>query len=143
MVSVLANGYYDPAGAPLPYDVVWCRWPADDDPTGFKPRPALVRQVYQKDDRIKVEVAYGTSKVQIRDANSFGSFVVARFAALEPAGLDFNTRFELANTLRLPWSPVVFCKRLDGKGPVIGRLPDIEIGHLQERARILRVPGWQ
>ncbi len=125
--------FYPPGSAPRAYDIVWCRWPVDE-PNGFKDRPALVRTVRHKGDQVAVEVAYGTSQIS---KAYISSFYVANLSEMNEAGLYQATRFELALTLTLPWAEEFFIKRSDGKGPIIGRLPEVCIFRLQHLLKLL------
>ena len=96
--------------APEPGDIVWCRFPQRPrDKPGPKPRPALVLAVTQRADGIEVNVAYGTS--QKLDRMLAGEFAIRKAdnaAAYALAGLSYDTKFSLTETLLLPWNSEFF-----------------------------------
>ena len=96
--------------APEPGDIVWCRFPERPrDKPGPKPRPALVLEVTQRADGMEVKVAYGTSKKLGRLLA--GEFVIRKSdnaAAYALAGLSYDTKFNLMETLSLPWDSQFF-----------------------------------
>ena len=90
-------------------DIEWCHFPDHIHPRP-KPRPALVLVLVLAmfdDDAPKfhVKVAYGTSQ---RTTNLYkGELVILREqhgAAFEAAGLSFDTKFDMGQTLDLPYS---------------------------------------
>ena len=95
---------------PEPGDIVWCRFPERPrDKPGPKPRPALVLNVTTREDGIEVTVAYGTS--QGLSSMVAGEFAIRQqqdSAAYALAGLSFDTKFNLAKTLPLPWNDTFF-----------------------------------
>lgn len=91
--------------APRPGDIVWCRFPQDKRlAPGPKPRPALVIRVGEIDGNCAVAVAYGTSQ-RVGDLRA-GEFAITRAdrEAFMVAGLSFDTKFDLANVVELPYS---------------------------------------
>ena len=108
---------------PLPsaLDIVWCRFPFDEDPSqpGPKQRPALVRQVLRKGNVFYIEVTYGTSNTA-RMSNR--GLYIANHREMVTAGLPQATLFQLDRLKTLPWAEEWFCKREDGTGPIVGRL---------------------
>jgi hypothetical protein len=91
--------------APRPGDIVWCRFPQDKIlAPGPKPRPALVVRVGEIDGHCTVAVAYGTSQ-RVDDLHA-GEFSITRAdrEAFVVAGLSFDTKFDLANVVELPFS---------------------------------------
>jgi hypothetical protein len=91
--------------APRPGDIVWCRFPQDKIlAPGPKPRPALVVRVGEIDGHCAVAVAYGTSQ-RVDDLHA-GEFSITRAdrEAFVVAGLSFDTKFDLANVVELPFS---------------------------------------
>jgi hypothetical protein len=108
-------------------DIVWCRYPrlAKDLP-GPKPRPALVLQVRGVDDVIEVTVAYGTS--QHLDQMKSGEFAIRKIengSAYALAGLSYDTKFDLNNTVCIPWDDMFFSVPLGapyGENPKLGCL---------------------
>ena len=90
---------------PTAGDIVWCHFP-DNIHTRPKPRPALVLAVFDEDaPQFHVKVAYGTSQ---RTTTLYkGEFAILRQqhgAAFEAAGLSFDTKFDMKQSLDLPYS---------------------------------------
>ena len=92
-------------GEPAAGDVVWCHFPDDIHPRP-KPLPALILEVFDDDaPQFFVRVAYGTS--QRTTSLRRGEFSIERsrnLAALEAAGLSYDTKFDLKQVLELPFS---------------------------------------
>jgi hypothetical protein len=92
------------APRPKAGDIVQCRFPEDKlGPPGPKDRPALVIEVEEENSEDEsasiVRVAYGTS--QEVEKRHPGEFTIR---ATDPtAGLDLDTKFDLANTVRVPF----------------------------------------
>ena len=90
---------------PTAGEIVWCHFPDYVSPRP-KPRPALILAVF--DDaapRFDVRVAYGTS--QRTTTLHRGEFAILRdrnLAAFEATGLSFDTKFDLKQTLDLPYA---------------------------------------
>ena len=113
--------------APEPGDIVWCRFPKRPrDMPGPKPRPALVLEVTQRADGVEVKVAYGTSKRLGRLlAGEFAIRKSDNAAAYALAGLSYDTKFNLAETLALPWDNPYFAvppNPRHGQMPTLGSL---------------------
>ena len=113
--------------APEPGDIVWCRFPERPrDKPGPKPRPALVLEVMQRADGVEVKVAYGTSKKLGRLlAGEFAIRKSDNAAAYALAGLSYDTKFNLAETLALPWDNQFFAvppNSRHGQMPKLGSL---------------------
>jgi len=91
------------APRPKAGDIVQCRFPEGKVGTpGPKDRPALVIEVEEDPDAESasiVRVAYGTS--QVVDQRYPGELTIG--AADPKAGLDRDTKFDLGNTVRLPF----------------------------------------
>ena len=91
------------APRPKAGDIVQCRFPESKVGTaGPKDRPALVIEVEEDPDGESasiVRVAYGTS--QDVDQRYPGELTIR--AADPKAGLDRDTKFDLGNTVRLPF----------------------------------------
>jgi PemK-like, MazF-like toxin of type II toxin-antitoxin system len=91
------------APRPKAGDIVQCRFPESKAGTpGPKDRPALVIEVEEDPDAKSasiVRVAYGTS--QDVDQRYPGELTIG--AADPKAGLDRDTKFDLGNTVRLPF----------------------------------------
>jgi hypothetical protein len=90
---------------PTAGDIVWCHFPDNIHPRP-KPRPALVLVVYDDDaPEFSVAVAYGTS--QRTTSLHRGEFAILRDrspAAYEAAGLSYDTKFDLRQTVVLPYT---------------------------------------
>ena len=90
---------------PTAGEIVWGYFPDFVSPRP-KPRPALILAVF--DDaapQFDVRVAYGTSKRTTTLHR--GEFAILRdrnLAAFEAAGLSFDTKFDLKQTLDLPYA---------------------------------------
>lgn len=112
---------------PTPGDIVWCRFPhLPRRSPGPKPRPALVCEVTDHEDGVAVTVAYGTS--QGLSQLHGGEFAITRrdhFAAYDSAGLSFDTKFDLRQTVELPWTEDFFAVppcAPHGQQPKLGNL---------------------
>ena len=96
-----AKGWAEPTAG----DIVWCRFPDDIAPRP-KPRPALVLAVFDDDaPEFTVRVAYGTS--QRTTTLHQGEFSILRDrnpVAFEVAGLSYDTKFNLGQTVDLPYT---------------------------------------
>jgi hypothetical protein len=92
-------------GEPTAGEIVWCHFPDHISPRP-KPRPALILAVFDDDaPRFEMRVAYGTSR---RTTTLYrGEFAIVRDrdrAAFEAAGLSFDTKFDLKQTVDLPYT---------------------------------------
>ena len=89
---------------PTAGDIVWCHFPDEIHPKP-KPRPALILTVFDDAPHFEVRVVYGTSQ---RTTTLYrGEFAILRDrnpTAYEAAGLSYNTKFDLKQTLDLPYS---------------------------------------
>lgn len=112
---------------PAPGDIVWCLFP--DLPRrspGPKPRPALVCSAAEHEDGVAVTVAYGTSERLNRLRT--GEFAITRQgspAAYSSAGLSFDTKFDLKQSVELPWNEDFFAvppQAPHGQHPKLGSL---------------------
>lgn len=86
-------------------DIVWCHFPDNIKPKP-KPRPALVLMVFDDEaPQFEVRVVYGTSQ---RTTSLYrGEFAILRRlnrAAYEMAGFSFDTKFDLKQTVDLPYT---------------------------------------
>lgn len=94
---------------PAAGDIVWCHFPDNIHPKP-KPRPGLIVSTKEDDEgKIFVSVAYGTSQRTNRLFS--GEFRITKNehpVAYNSAGLSYDTKFDLKNTLELPFSEVYF-----------------------------------
>ena len=94
---------------PAAGDIVWCHFPDNIHPKP-KPRPGLIVSTKEDDEgKIFVSVAYGTSQKTNRLFS--GEFRITKIehpVAYNSAGLSYDTKFDLKNTLELPFSEVYF-----------------------------------
>ena len=92
-------------GEPTAGDIVWCHFPDHIHPRP-KPRPALVMAVYDDDaPAFSVEVAYGTSqRTTTLHRGEFAILHERHLAAYQAAGLSFDTKFNLDQTVTLPYT---------------------------------------
>ncbi len=115
---------YDPKTLPRPGDVVWCRFRFREMPgmLGPKPRPAIVRAVFldRRRSRCSVEVAFGTATKT--DRLYKGEFLIASPSGMRAAGLDLPTKFDLARTVRLPWTREFFTSKPGRTRLILGSL---------------------
>jgi hypothetical protein len=90
---------------PIAGEIVWCHFPDCVNPRP-KPRPALILAVYDDDaPEFSVEVVYGTSR-RTTELHR-GEFSILRDrnpAAYQAAGLSFDSKFDLKQTVVLPYS---------------------------------------
>jgi hypothetical protein len=94
---------------PTAGEIMWCHFPDNINPKP-KPRPGLVISTKEDDDgMIFVCVAYGTSKKT--DRLYSGEFRIAKNehpVAYASAGLSYDTKFDLRNTLEPPFNDTYF-----------------------------------
>ena len=94
---------------PAAGDIVWCHFPDNIHPKP-KPRPGLIVSTTEDDEgKIFVSVAYGTSQKTNRLFS--GEFRITKIehpVAYNSAGLSYDTKFDLKNTLELPFNEVYF-----------------------------------
>jgi hypothetical protein len=111
---------------PTPGDIVWCHFPHLPRRTpGPKPRPALVCAVTEREDGVAVTVAYGTSQLQRMHQGEFAITKHANPAAYSSAGLSFDTKFDLRQSIELPWNEEFFAippRAPHGQHPKLGSL---------------------
>ncbi len=129
--------------APTAGDIVWCRFPElPRQSPGPKPRPALICGVVERDDGVAVTVAYGTSQGLHR--LHAGEFAITRQghpAAYRVAGLSFDTKFNLAQQVELPWTTAFFAvppHAPHGQHPKLGSLHASMMRAAQAAHRALR-----
>ena len=120
---------------PTAGDIVWCHFPDNINPRA-KPRPALILAVFDyKAEQVTgrttmpqftVRVVYGTS--QRTNTLYRGEFVIVRDknpAAYEIAGLSYDTKFDLKQSLDLPYTTEWFSvppAAAHGQSPKLGTL---------------------
>ena len=126
--------------APEPGDIVWCRFPERPrDKPGPKPRPALVLEVTQRADGVEVKVAYGTSKKLGRlVAGEFAIRKSDNAAAYALAGLSYDTKFNLAETLALPWDNQFFAVPPNARHGQMPKLGSLHSGMMKVVAAAMR-----
>jgi hypothetical protein len=132
-----------PWTAPSPGDIVWCRFPHLPKPTpGPKPRPALVCDVTEREDGVAVTVAYGTSQGLNRlHAGEFAITKLSHRAAYDSAGLSFDTKFDLRQSVELPWNMAFFAvppQAPHGQHPKLGSLHASMMRTAQAAHRVLQ-----
>lgn len=89
---------------PTAGDIVWCHFPDSIHPRP-KARPALILTVYDDAPAFQVEVAYGTSQ-RVTELHR-GEFSIQRErnpVAYRAAGLSYDTKFDLRQTVVLPFN---------------------------------------
>jgi hypothetical protein len=111
---------------PTAGEIVWCHFPDHINPRP-KPRPALVFVVYDDDaPQFHVEVAYGTSqRVTQLHRGEFAILQSQNPAAYRSAGLSYDTKFDLRQTVLLPYNAQWFSvppAAPHGQKPVLGTL---------------------
>jgi hypothetical protein len=112
---------------PAPGDIVWCHFPhLPKLIPGPKPRPALVCDVTERENGVAVTVAYGTSQGLNRlQAGEFAITKLQHRAAYGSAGLSFDTKFDLGQSVELPWNMDFFAvppHAPHGQHPKLGSL---------------------
>ena len=112
---------------PTPGDIVWCHFPNLPRRTpGPKPRPALVCDVTEREDGVAVTVAYGTSQgLQRLHKGEFAITKQGNPAAYSSAGLSFDAKFDLRQSVELPWNEDFFAvpaRAPHGQHPNLGSL---------------------
>lgn len=82
--------------------------------------------VTERDDGVAVTVAYGTSQgLQRLHQGEFAITKGGHQAAYVSAGLSFDTKFDLRQSIELPWTDVFFAvppKAPHGQNPKLGIL---------------------
>lgn len=116
--------FFPISSAPAPLDLVWCRFPLNEDPNnpGPKNRPALVRSlIFNKGHtRALLDVTYGTTKLR-HSENPF-DLIISNLASIDACGLPAATRFALGRTIIVPWCSEFFQAREGYNSPRIGSL---------------------
>jgi hypothetical protein len=112
---------------PVAGEIVWCHFPNSIKPKP-KARPALILSTMESDDGdIFANVAYGTSQKVNRLYK--GEFLIAKMqdpAAYVAAGLSYDTKFNLGNTIDLPFNDQYFS--VPPHAP-FGQIPKLGILH--------------
>jgi len=90
---------------PVAGDIVWCHFPNNIRPKA-KPRPALILAVFDDNaPTFDVCVVYGTSqRTTILHRGEFSILRNVNAAAYDAAGLSYDTKFDLKQTLELPYT---------------------------------------
>lgn len=106
-------------------DVVWCHFPYDErrGVPAIDPHPGLVFATNEfRPGEFAVQVAFGTSNVTRGDRAQH--FVVSNYNALQFAGLNKETFFDLGRYKWLPWTTDFFRSPDPDKyaTPVIGQI---------------------
>jgi hypothetical protein len=117
---------------PAPYDLVWCRFPDHQSlgNPGPKPRPALVRNTaVDEDGHGEVELVYGTTKLKLNQRRF--DFFINQPYEMDHCGLFMATRFDLDNTVWVPWAAEWFQAVVETQSPIMGRLSGNGIKLLQ------------
>lgn len=134
--------YYPLLSLPRALDIVWCRFPTREYPSGPGPksRPALVRSVYlnRAHTRARVAVTYGTSNQKL-DTRPL-DLLLANATDLAEMGLPQATRFDLDAAVVLPWCEEFFVPRAGQSSPIIGHLNFAAVSQL-ETLKVLRRAG--
>jgi len=111
---------------PTAGEIAWCHFPDKIHPRP-KPRPALILAVFDDDaPAFVVRVAYGTS--QRTTELQRGEFAILRErnpAAYEAVGLSYDTKFDLRQTIDLPYTAEWFSvppAAPHGEKPILGTL---------------------
>ena len=111
---------------PTAGDIVWCHFLDDINPRP-KPRPALILVVFDDDaPQFEVRVVYGTSqRVTILHRGEFSIQRERNPAAYDIAGLSYDTKFDLKQTVDLPYTTEWFSvppAARHGQSPKLGTL---------------------
>ena len=90
---------------PTAGDIVWCHFP-DDISTRPKPRPALILVVFDDNaPQFEVRVVYGTSqRTAMLHRGEFSILRDRNAAAFDAAGLSYDTKFDLKQSIDLPYT---------------------------------------
>lgn len=96
----MANGKKHYTPLPEPGDFVWCYFPQVPGQPGPKPRPALVIEVAEEDNAVKV--AYGTSQ-KVSKIYSTEFVLKTGDAGFAISGLAHDTKFDMSTLVKLPY----------------------------------------
>lgn len=138
MLGKLPWGFFPFSTLPAPCSIVWCRFPyvEEQDRPGPKHRPAIVRRASaDQDGNPWVQIAYGTSKNVIREAD-LDNFTVSNVMEMDACGLFCATRFRLDRVAEVPWAEEFFGNAPGRTSPVMGRLSDHAISLLRYQASL-------
>jgi hypothetical protein len=121
----LRYNYHQFSTLPAPFDIVWCRFPYNENPSEPSDdfHPGLIRQAFaDQDGNPWVTVVYGTSVNPFKQGNQY--FSVSKVSEMDNCGLKCATRFCLERDAQLPWSQEYF-EILPGQPtPIIGNLSE-------------------
>ena len=113
--------------APVPGAIVWCHFPTREiRARGIKPRPGLILATGDsKEGVVMVKIAYGTSR-KVTDLHR-GEFAItpADGEAFLASGLSLATKFNLAESVELPYTEKWFSvppNARHGQNPILGLL---------------------
>ena len=121
--------------APKPGDIVWCRFPQEENlEPARKARPALVLRVGKIDGYSAAAIAYGTSQKVERLFPGEFAILPSDGAAYAASGLSYATKFNLARSIELPFNDRWFTAP---PGAPFGQQPKLGILHpsLMKRAQ--------
>jgi hypothetical protein len=129
-------------GEPTAGETVWCHFPDTISPLP-KPRPALILTVYDDDaPEFAVEVAYGTSQRTTELHRGEFSILKSRNpVAYQATGLSYDTKFNLRQTVVLPYTTEWFTippAAPHGQKPTLGTLHPSLVRALQAAYRAAR-----
>ena len=90
---------------PTAGDIVWCHFPDNISPRP-KPRPALILAVFDDNaPRFDVRVVYGTSqRTTMLHRGEFSILRDRNAATFGAAGLSYDTKFDLKQSIDLPYT---------------------------------------
>ena len=90
---------------PTAGEIVWCRFPDNINPRP-KLRPALILVVFDDDaPQFEVRVVYGTSqRATMLHRGEFSILRDRNAAAFAAAGLSYDTKFDLKQSIDLPYT---------------------------------------
>jgi hypothetical protein len=112
---------------PLAGDIVWSWFPDEhQSKPALKPRPALILTVYDDEaPQFGVQAAYGTSQRVTSLFRGESAITRADGEVFKAAGLSFDTKFNLARCLQLPFNDHYFSvppRAPQGQRPQMGTL---------------------
>ena len=112
---------------PTAGDIVWCHYPDYINPRP-KPRPVLILVVFDDNaPQFEVQVVYGTSqRTTMLHRGEFSILRDLNAAAFRAAGLSYDTKFDLKQTIDLPYTTEWFS--VPPTAPH-GRMPKLGVLH--------------